>query len=807
MKETLPIRAVSGNLILARESVWACFRVRCYSYRAETIKRRGTLARALIAYAKNSEADFQILRVSTRFDVDYYVDELRKSEPRNEHLALWRKYLEEQREMLGGIVSWTPSVYICVKLSEPERDFRGKTARLFEQTKGEIAESFLTRLRRSVPAYDYLHSQETANRARIAEQRLRGCLDAWPAKASEVQWLIRRAYCRGSVEPHAAPEEATGILHEEPERTVKRWFGENGIAHHQRYLQSIGEHGNSFQAGLCLGEMGHAQAFSREVELMFTALEEYPWPIDAALNVRYVPNDMALRRTSRQVARTRNALADEEMGVHGARMEGHRRVDLSEELHDRLTEFGEPIIEGTLSFMVSAESLDELNRRVRAMREGFPWPLYRPFGDQLRVWRQHLPGQPSQVRGYERPFTIEQVGAMVPHGTHEAGSRSGRSLYIARTIHGSHPVFMNLREGSGQNKAPTIALLGTLGGGKTMFLQLLLWHAFLQGARIVDVDPKGDHLFHTLPEVQRHAQSIYLGAGEQYAGMLDPLRVAPTGERHDAAATFLIDVLPQHVGAKVEAAISGAISRVLNAHGDRSCCVAVIEELAKGSREEEQDAAHMLKNYCEAGIAQLGFANLDTPLPTSSNSQIVYLNVRALKRSGHETVRSEMSQSQRHGRAVLQLVALYAMRILGEERNRLKVLAFDEASFLTEDALGHQLLDTLTRWARSELAVPILSSQLLGDVADKDNLIGWWFNFAMKSRDHALRALEAMEMDSEGQLADALMNYENGQALVRDLHGRCEEIQVDLGPRLLRQLSTTPVEENGVAHSLVEALK
>ena len=805
MKETLPIKAVAGNLVLSQDDVWAVFKLRCYSYRAEPLRRRATLARQLIAYAKNVEADFQVLRVSSRFDADAYFSELTRSISRDFHNNLWVDYIEEHRKSLEGVVAWTPSVYVCVKLATPRRDLKGKAARLFDQTISETTEVFLAGLRRNVPAYDILRAPETANRVRTAEARLRSCMDAWPATATEVQWLIRRAYCRGLSEPELAPEDLLTIAPEEPERSVKRWFGENGIEHRHRHICATGEFGESYQAGLCLGEMGHAQPFSREVELMFTALEEYPWPIDASLNVRYVPNDMAMRRTNRQLGKNQSALAEEEQGVHGARGAGARRVELAEEFHDRLSTFGEPIIEGTLSFMVSADNAKELDERVQAVKQGFPWPLYRPHGEHLRVWRQHLPGQPVQVRGYERPFTIEQIGAMMPHGTHEAGSYGPRALYFARTLHGHHPTFFDLREGSGTNKTPTIALLGTLGGGKTMFLELLLWHAFLQGARIVDVDPKGDHKFHELPEVQRHTQKIYLGDDEQYSGMLDPLRIAPHSEQHDATVTFLGDVLPPDVGPLVKAAISGAISRVIDSLGPKACCMAVIAELEAGLRKEETEAAYMLRQYCRAGIARLGFADVDDPLPTRSNSQVVYLNIRALKRSSIETVRSEMSHSQLHGRAVLQLVALYAMRILGEEREHLKVLAFDEASFLTEDALGQQLLDTLTRWARSELAVPILSSQLLGDVADKDNLIGHWFLFAMKSREHALRALEAMELDTESHLADALVGYENGEALYRDLRGRCEEIKVDLGAKLLRQLSTTP--ENGhTALPLAEVL-
>jgi hypothetical protein len=135
------------------------------------------------------------------------------------------------------------------------------------------------------------------------------------------------------------------------------------------------------------------------------------------------------------------------------------------------------------------------------------------------------------------------------------------------------------------------------------------------------------------------------------------------------------------------------------------------------------------------------------------------------------------------------------MRILGEERDQLKVLAFDEASFLTEDSLGQQLLDTLTRWARSEMAVPILSSQLLGDVSDQNNLIGHWFLFQMKYREDAAKALDAMELDGQGPLADALTEeYGDGKCLYRDLQGRCEEVQIDMGKRgLLEALDTNPV--------------
>ncbi len=339
---------------------------------------------------------------------------------------------------------------------------------------------------------------------------------------------------------------------------------------------------------------------------------------------------------------------------------------------------------------------------------------------------------------------------MVPHATHEAGSNTGRGLYFG--VHDPRPpaVLFDLREASQTDKPPTIALNGTLGRRQDdgacscwSIRRSSRARGSLTSTRRAII---ASTCFQRSPP---HAQVIVLGPDPEHAGKLDPLRVAPASERHQAAASFLLDVLPPGVDVRVESAINGAIGRVIDKHGERACCMEVIAELEAGERPEEQEAGYLLRQYCDAGLVQLGFANLDDPLPAQAAEQVTYLQIRALKRAHVQTVRSELSQAQRHGRAVLQLVALYAMRILGEERDRLKVLSFDEASFLTQDAVGQQLLDTLVRWGRSELGVPILSTQQLGDIADQDNLIGHWFLFGMRSREHATRGLELLDLDTD----------------------------------------------------------
>jgi hypothetical protein len=111
------------------------------------------------------------------------------------------------------------------------------------------------------------------------------------------------------------------------------------------------------------------------------------------------------------------------------------------------------------------------------------------------------------------------------------------------------------------------------------------------------------------------------------------------------------------------------------------------------------------------------------------------------------------------------------------------------------------LLASLQRMGRSELAVPIISTQLVADTlldgrATLENLIGATFVFGMRSEREAERALELLGVDpSDRVLRDRLLQFDAGRCLMRDHRGRVEAVQIEiLAPRLLRALSTTPSE-------------
>jgi hypothetical protein len=126
-------------------------------------------------------------------------------------------------------------------------------------------------------------------------------------------------------------------------------------------------------------------------------------------------------------------------------------------------------------------------------------------------------------------------------------------------------------------------------------------------------------------------------------------------------------------------------------------------------------------------------------------------------------------------------------------------LLFDEGWRLLGDPVGRSLLASLQRMGRSEMAVPIVCTQLvtdtlLGERESLENLLGATFVFGMRSEGEAARALSLLGLDPDDRRArERLLDMDAGRCLLRDHNGRVEAVQVELvAPALLRAFSTTP---------------
>jgi len=231
--------------------------------------------------------------------------------------------------------------------------------------------------------------------------------------------------------------------------------------------------------------------------------------------------------------------------------------------------------------------------------------------------------------------------------------------------------------------------VGALGTGKTTLAQKLKYEGFLQGARVIDCDPKGDHRFHLLEEVAPHVECVTLRPDRSLRGMLDPMRVAPPHLRQDVAVSFLRDLLPGRAEPAWETAVVGAVDRVIRRAREPSC-TEVVRALRDGD-DTDLKVGKALEVYARSGLTQLGFADPSVRLPPVGTRQVTYLPIRDLPGPEPGLRRSEYSQSERIGEQIVRLIAMFAMHLMSSERERLKLFSFDEGWRLLGDPVGRTL--------------------------------------------------------------------------------------------------------------------
>ena len=277
---------------------------------------------------------------------------------------------------------------------------------------------------------------------------------------------------------------------------------------------------------------------------------------------------------------------------------------------------------------------------------------------------------------------------------------------------------------------------------------------------MIDCDPKGDHRFHLLEEVAPHVEQIVLRPDPALRGVLDPLRVAPEHLRQEAAVSFLRDLLPGRSEPAWETAIVGAVDRVLRRSGEPTCGE-VVGALREGDEVDAQ-VAKTLEVYARSGLTQLGFADPAVRLAEVGS------------KPGHLPAdpRPPWPRAGCAARGVLPGRA--RGRATGAPDRDVRDAPDGARARAAEGVLvrrglaavgrpgGRQLLASLQRMGRSELAVPIISTQLVtdalvGERSSLENLLGATFAFGMRSEAEAARALALLGLDPEDRAQRAAL--------------------------------------------------
>lgn len=815
-----PLSWVSGHVVYARDldDAWAVFKVPTVAYEMEALPKRTMLFHDLRSFAEEVGADFQILRVSAEWDSDRYLADMLERPPADAHAGLRESYLVEQADTVGlevqdgegfhRMLFAPPQVFIAVSLRDP-RQHRSEVlsdavASPLEQLRALRNRGAALGLgRRDELALARLESDHAKANEVFGERLLPYLPDARAATLREIEWLVRRAWCRGLGEPFVTGMDEPGALRFErngqailkPDTAELLSWGD--YVHRRRgELELAGELGTSWQAGLVAqGFPGDSKAPGRILELMFGPPEALGFPVDVALNVSYVTNPRARAQIEGKITDADENAKEEAASERGISDETLERTDLSRDARNYFRQ-GHPRLDCVFSLMCGAESLGELRSRTKAIVQAYKphhVTLRQPVGQQLEVFFNHLPGQKAWTAGYTRHLTPDQVGAMAPLAAHRVGSRRG---YVwGHTTNGTASVFRwDPGDASRLNAAAGVLLVGNSGSGKTLTAAKMTTEAFLDGGRIFDLTAKpADHHWHEAPEIAPYVEAIELREDASLAGLLDPWLTAPPELRVDAATDFLLSLFPERYPHQWDSRLTRAIATL----ADRSAAPSnteLLTVLRDSGDEHALEVAEHLGAHVSSGLSQLGFADLSRRQRRLDDRQITHVMCQGLPLPDVTVARKEYSRSERRGEALIELLGLLCMGVMALHPDALKLFVFDEAHVFLKNPVGRKTLESMQRLGRSRHVVPVLGTQNATDIGvdrqSVSNLFGSIWAFRPPDAQQARAALELMNIEAQPGIVARLIELPDGAALLRDHREQAEVVQVKHVPSVFARVRT-----------------
>ncbi len=517
-------------------------------------------------------------------------------------------------------------------------------------------------------------------------------------------------------------------------------------------------------------------------------MESLPFGVDLSLNARFLPNELALRIARRRIQDADQILRAESDGEQGATDLGYQRTQEARDLLAHLQSSSRPpLLRATLAIAVAARdgggaggARGDVPARVRrdppAPSAGRPAAALLPAPPRAAHarggLRRHAHGRAGRGDDADRRPTRRARAAASTSATRSRARRGRCASTCARA--------------PSSDRNATILSVGALGSGKTTLDQKLKYEAFLLGARVIDCDPKGDHRFHLL-ERGRAARGVHHAAPRP--GAARGARPAARGAR--APAPGRRGVVPARPAAGPRRARLGDRGGGRRRPRAAPCAAAAPawRSCARCARATRPTRRSPRRSRCTPAR---GSPSSASPTPTcgcrrSATARSPTCRSATSRAPSPGRRASEHSQAERVGEQIVRLIAMFAMHLMGAERERLKIFSFDEGWRLLGDPVGRTLLVSLQRMGRSELAVPIISHAARHRHAARASASRSRTCSGRRScsgcaptRRRAARCSCSGLDPDDRRMRQTLLELDAGRCLLRDHHGRVEAIQVDV---------------------------
>ena len=806
MAGPLGVRGVAGHLAWAADgSVWACYRVSPFGYPqrafadARDIHARTTAA--LLTLPRQS----LVLSLARRMSEAELAERVAAGGDRR-HGHGWAGEARRVAARAAAEPVWERSWFLAIRL--PDRDRVPALASPFRAAGSEVGGGL--GLSYTPPRGSVLVRAQTA--AAKWEEQVRGQLPVGRLSGAQVTWLFEQAVLRGLADPHYPTDAGRSASVVRLDRDTVYYEGgrrdQIGSPRHYRYVTvDHPDYGTAHQTFLCLADTPPVWTFPfGSGEWLWHLDDQLPFPVDWAIRLERVDNDVARRRTLRAKRNLVGQLAEPGGDPAGPATSLSTAVDVVDEHRARLeANPALPAFRATTIVAVGHRDLTVVERRAAVLEATFraaEHNFYRPTGSQLDCMAAMLPcSTPTPVVAeYAQDLLPDGLASAMPFAGSGVGDPTG--MWLGRCLDTQYRQGVLLDPARGPrdlNRSASLAAVGELGAGKSFLAKTLAWNTVAMGGQVVVVDrTEAGEYARLAPVVSGSGQVVEISENAEVC--LDPFRVFDTDEtrlRYGVGFLALLTATPpaSATGTHLYRATQTALDHAERT-GDQPRLAHILDHLERtGPAAEVADKLGALSGI---SFGRLVFGD---PGPSVDlDADYVCFHIPGLRLPRRDTPREELLPEELIGQAILYLVAAFSRRVLFRHSDRFAAFLLDEAHALTANPQGRALVADLIRDGRKHHAAVWLFTQLASDLTGDDSeleaLLGYRavFRQSPHTADAALRFLGS---DPREANLETVTRLDTGACLLRDLEGRLGLVAVDQpdSPDIAAAFSTTPLHQ------------
>lgn len=775
-----------------------------------------------------------------------------------DRLKAWEENIRSTAEAIREMVPYRHPLYLAVDL-EPATGNLGE----------EIARNFYEIIRDPMALIDDIMGGEPYRlpwsewkRFEQAEeeifQRIRQEFHSGIERCSEseVLWLIERCGCRGISPPYQ--EEPMELVVQDGHIYTSRADLERGL--HDVVLDFGKQLGmvkwtKEFPDGQKSGWFSHLTLswlpwglrFPGGAEI-FQHVRELDFPVELMVRTVPIPHEQALSQLQNvfqyitgQIQHVKESAREGDSDSDDLTDFEHdlERKDTNQELRQKVKEEQIPLFRAQMIFTVWGDSPKMVRERrrklIQAMKE-IDLRLEVPIVKQKTLYCQTLPGSSEIDSFYFVRPTAEFIASFMPIGCSEVGDPSGTFVGItvpSGSRHGERAVGCSpayLDESRARNQlslTSSMLIMGTLGRGKSMLANWLIYNRLMRGVRQFVFEPKDEKWAWAfeLPELRPLMNLVSLSTSVRDKGKLDPLLALgkdprmreDANERQyvtDFALTLLLYLAGEPDTSLAGQAIGYAVDETLK-NDDHPTMMRVIHYLEaflrgevrfpinrEAARSEVDRVASFLKRQATRTKAQLLFGSgEEDPVDLSSPLTIVQMQDLQFPDPSRPDYRQNM--------AVFTCIADLGRRFVNRPGSA-KSVTFEEGHKLRDEKVGQMTYRELIRTCRSKDADVVMIVHNARDLRIDPSAkyregedggeeirsnMGNRCIFRVSDESEAASACEILGIEPTERNLSEIMNLDAGEWIMRDVEQRVAKVKFDLrrvNPRLFRAFDTRP---------------